>query len=162
MGVVDKNDQLKSYYEIVVNSKKWWPRILYMILWTDASSMHIFWNMNHLITQSVHSSLFVLTWLDSWLMTSQVGWQQPEDHWNYHQGLQKGTFQVFFQQMGRMWGCNEGVTSSRRSQPTGVKTDVGLYPAIIAHDPEFFCKQIVLMLQCCPNIAKSCVLLLWE
>ena len=65
MGVVDKNDQLKSYYEIVVNSKKWWPRILYMILWTDASSMHIFWNMNHLITQSVHSSLFVLTWLDS-------------------------------------------------------------------------------------------------
>ena len=29
MGGVDKNDQLKSYYEIVVNSKKWWPRIFY-------------------------------------------------------------------------------------------------------------------------------------
>lgn len=29
MGGVDNNDQLKSYYEIVVNSKKWWPRIFY-------------------------------------------------------------------------------------------------------------------------------------
>ena len=29
MGGVDRNDQLKSYYEIVVNSKKWWPRIFY-------------------------------------------------------------------------------------------------------------------------------------
>ena len=29
MGGVDNNDQLKSYNPIVVNSKKWWPRIFY-------------------------------------------------------------------------------------------------------------------------------------
>lgn len=38
MGGVDNNDQLKSYYEIVVNSKKWWPRIFYDLV--DESPNH--------------------------------------------------------------------------------------------------------------------------
>ena len=52
------------------------------------------------------------------------------------------------------------VISARTSRPTGVTTMMLVSvqehaSGFITHDPEFFCKQIVLWFQCCPNIAKS-------
>ena len=41
MGVVDRNDQMKSYYESRIRTKKWWPRIVFDLIERCAINAHI-------------------------------------------------------------------------------------------------------------------------
>ena len=41
MGVVDRNDQMKTYYESRIRTKKWWPIIVFDLIERCAINAHI-------------------------------------------------------------------------------------------------------------------------
>ena len=60
MGGVDKNDQMKSYYQISVSGKKWWTRLLFDLI--EQSTTALFSTMNPPTMESTLSKAFNWSW----------------------------------------------------------------------------------------------------